>query len=193
MRDFDEFLNGFLSAVRADPWLADAFIIVAPELNTGLVGGSVTRILRSYERTYGLRTEKDSDIGVRTTKKNKNQYAYFFGDELDRENNLQFLRNFIVAPPPNKDDYKGPRDPVGHRARIAEDFYEQILRAEWEFSDKPVDGPRAYVPWSGKRGGKNDDMIVGAAMLMWVMKVWEKGAFPLVNEDMGVLASAMAA
>ncbi len=193
MREFDEFLRGFLDAIRSDEWLRDAFIIVAPELNTGLVGGTVSRVLDSYGRTYGLRTEKGSDIGVRTTIRNKNQYALFFGDELDRENNLQLLRNFIIAPPPSTESYKGPRDPVGHRARIAEEFYEQILRAEWEFSDKPVDGAKAYVPWSGKRGGKNDDMCVDAAMLMWIMKVWEKGGFPLVNEDMGVLGPAMAA
>jgi len=157
------------------------------------VGGVVSRVLNSYDRTYGLRTEKDSDIGLRTTKQNKNQYAFFMGDELDRENNLQFLRNFVVAPPPESDAFRGPRDTEGHRNRIKEEFFEQILRVEWEFSDEPVEGARSYVPWSGKRGGKNDDMCVCAAMTMWVMKMWEKNGFPLVNEDLAVLDIARAA
>lgn len=184
-----------IDAIRRNPFLRHAWIIVMIERNTGHEAGHLSEILddrHRYPKTYKFyekalpesrrRHTPMEDPGFITDMYKKGKYAKSLSDALD-DGAVRYLSTCVCANP-FKDEDKALDD-------AKRELHSQIARARWITNSRSTDMGFAKSSWSACTGadgkiakGVNDDLVITLSMnLYWTNRILS-GAQQSVDYDM---------
>lgn len=181
--------------LRTHPWLKHSWIIFAPERNNGLAGHLdevISSIPCAYTLSDGTGSSRSGNNvrgspGINTNETTKNLYARCLRQELNKRN-VCFLRDFVVCDQPSEEaSHSGFKSIDERRFEVKEEAIAQLERCRPVVKKRASDFSPMFVGWSGKCDdegnivpGLNDDIAVGFAGAAFVLRGWEKQAFPTV-------------
>jgi hypothetical protein len=181
-----------IEALRSNPFLRHAWIIVMIERNTGHEAGHLSELLGRYQKVYTLyekalpdskrRHTPMEDPGIVTDMYKKGKYAKSLSEALN-EGVLRYLSTCICANP-FKDENKALEE-------TKRELHAQISRARWITNSRSTDMGFAKSSWSACTGadgkiakGVNDDLVITLSMnLYWTNRILS-GAQASVDYEM---------
>lgn len=145
----DELAVEFIKSIRQIDWLSTAYIVYICESNTGQEafrhGERVSRLYRVL-----VVSEISGRVGVWTTNERKAMYGAYGQAALDNDA-LSLLDKFACVSP----------DPDERRETLRIMLIEQLSCTSTVQTRSTNDMSHIKVSWSGKRNGRNDDLVMG--------------------------------
>jgi len=184
----EQLLRSHFEAIRQDPFLKQAYLIVIYEKNTGYESGHHWKIVEEYKPSHvvfqkNVDADKaidtaDQDPGIDSNFFLKNQYARVIGEAL-RKRIIYFYCNWVCANPWTK--------PYSTRRALAKkNLLSQLANCRLKLP--AMDPARAQlgaatprITWSGKIGpdgkpvhGQNDDLAMSLGQcLYWINRIYQ--------------------
>lgn len=187
-RQTDDLLRSHLQALKDDPFLASAWIIMVYEKNTGYESGRHYDLVSEYQPMYALydrvvdvrraQGSVDEDPGITTTHTLKNRYAREMSDAL-RYGKIFFYKDLICANPHMV-------TVGGQKQKIMKEFIRELRQCRVKYTNIDPDkidlGAIRALKWDGKMdalgkpiAGQHDDMAVCGAQCVYWMKLVSSG------------------
>jgi len=183
-----QLLRSHLEAIRSDPFLQSAWIILIYEKNTGYESGHHWKIVQEYQPSYAVYHRvvdadkavdtQDQDPGINTTFELKNYYARALSTALSTSR-IYFYFDWKSANPWQR--------PYEERKAIAKkNFLGQLSNCRLKLpsmdpSKAQLGATIPKITWSGKIGpegkiiqGQNDDLVMAFAQcLYWISRIMQ--------------------
>ena len=181
-----QLLRSHCAALRRDPFLQKAWLVVVYEKNTGFESGHNWKITDDFQPAYSIfqnkvdsdkaRDTADQDPGIDTNFYLKNEYARVLNEAL-RQSKIYFYRNWVCANP-----WLRPMDSrkaITKKALIVQLANCRLQLPSMDPSRARVGVTLPKITWSGKIGsngkevhGQNDDLVMSAAQCFyWIARV----------------------
>jgi hypothetical protein len=179
-------LRSHIEALRADPFLSRAWLIVIYEKNTGYESGHNWKLVMNYQPAYSIFEKSieadramdtgDQDPGINTTFILKNEYGHSLGTAL-RKRMIYFYCNWVCSNPWLRPYAK--RRAITKQALITQLSNCRVKRPSMDPNRVQLGGTMPRITWSGKIGpdgrevrGQNDDLAMAAAQCMyWINRI----------------------
>ena len=180
------FLRSHCDALRRDPFLKSAWIIVIYEKNTGFESGHNWKVVADYQPSYALfgkvmsvdkaQDTVDQDPGVDTTYMLKNEYQRVISDSL-RSQTSYFYCDWICANPWQKPFAQ--RRASTKQALVAQLANCRRYLPAMMSDNRQIGATAPRITWSGKIGadgkivhGQNDDLVMAYGQcLYWINRI----------------------
>lgn len=167
---YNQLMADMDAAIRADPWLNKARVIVMCEKNTGMAAGTLQLNALSDHTRYYHPVLTGEEPGIRTLPGNKSSYAHMLNRNL-AEGSIRMLKDFIVLP--TEQERSARPDPNVYRTYLLSKIHDQMLTCRWKNGVNRRTGITTNAGWTGKTANSEDDGAVILAIGAEVNGKWD--------------------